>query len=150
MTTRRKTYDTATVADRREQVSRMLIGGRMTQREIAKALGNAVSTINSDCKALLKNWQATAESQIALYAAQQLEGLDRLEGLCWGSLEAEAMSGEMSPFTAPKAANVLIKCFERKARLLGLDRIVETAVSGDVEIRVIYGSSKSREEKAHA
>lgn len=68
----------ALILERRAKVAE-LYSQRVGQREIAKALGCSLGTVNSDIRALEHEWQATALEGMGALKARELVELDAME-----------------------------------------------------------------------
>lgn len=96
-----------------------------TQRQIQKALGeqmlnpetgkpHSLGTINNDIKAVRKGWQAKAERDYGEWVTDELAKLDRIEGKAWTNADY----------------GLILKCMNRRAALLGLDKPAKHEHSG--------------------
>lgn len=107
------------IQKRRERVARLRLQG-LTEREIAIALptGNdpivdpdtkkpySNVTIHADLEALKTEWQTNAARDASEFISEQLAELDELKKSAWKD----------------KRYDVVMKCMERRAKLLGLDK----------------------------
>jgi hypothetical protein len=150
------------IALRREAVSE-LRRKRMTQRQIVKALPQyippivgpdgkpfSLGTINSDLKALQREWRKNAEKATADHVADQYESLEALERRCWadgdmaGVARAIALKMKLTGTEAPTKIEI---DWREEARRQGYDadqlyadmvnaaraRMVEAGGGGSVE-----------------
>jgi transcriptional regulator with XRE-family HTH domain len=98
---------------------------RLTQEEIAAAVGVDQSTISRDIKALMAAWQKEAVSDVTLVRARELADLDAMEREA-----AMAASVKVSPQELARLLEVRLRVKERRARLLGLDAPQRREVTG--------------------
>ena len=140
MTQRKKAKDIAEVAQRRESVADALIKDRLTVREAAERLGISIATVSRDYRALLREWQAGASDLVNIEVHRQLADLGRLEKRLWSELDSSEVPCLGEPITPDKAAGLLLRCWERRARLLGLDTEPKQMPKGYAHITVTYGS----------
>jgi hypothetical protein len=107
-----------TISERRRKVATML-AARVTQREMAKALGVSNGTIASDCKAIEAEWTAEATQAYSQHIIGEHARLNVLEAAFW----ADAMKGDV------KAGNMVVRISESRRKLLGLDAPTRTEVA---------------------
>ena len=89
---------------------------RLTQEEIAVAVGVDQSTISRDIKVLVAAWRETALGDVTDTRARELADLDAMEREA-----AMAASGDVSPQELARLLEVRLRVKERRSRLLGLD-----------------------------
>lgn len=111
----RSTQDAAQIAARRAKVA-ILYTRRLRQEEIAQQIGVDQSTISRDVKAIIRDWQQGAVSEVAAAKARDLGELDEIERDC---------ALQFSQTHDYNWIDRRIKCKERRARLLGLDAPVK-------------------------
>lgn len=105
------------IQKRRERVARFRLQG-LTIREIALALSDEkivnpdtgkpfdIATVHTDLDALKTEWQVNAARDASEFISEQLAELDELKKSAWKD----------------KRYDVVMKCMERRAKLLGLDK----------------------------
>jgi DNA-binding transcriptional MocR family regulator len=109
---------------RRQQVVAGLLAG-LSIREMAKGLGVSHSTIAEDIEIVRAEWR---EARVASYddlVTQEAARLDKLQSRFWQS----TLDGD------PQAAAVVLRCMDRRARLLGLDAAQKLQVDAAVDVR---------------
>jgi len=89
---------------------------RLTQEEIAAAVGVDQSTVSRDLKALVTAWRKEALGDVTATRARELADLDSMEREA-----AVAASAKVSPQELARLLEVRLRVKERRARLLGLD-----------------------------
>ena len=89
---------------------------RLTQEEIAAAVGVNQSTISRDVKVLVAAWREKALGDVTDARARDLADLDAMEREA-----AMAASGSVSPQELARLLEVRLRVKERRSRLLGLD-----------------------------
>ena len=104
---------------RREQVAGLLLA-RTPYRQMASMLNVALSTIAKDVQIIRKRWVASSLHSYEQHVSEQAALLDGLER----AMAPKALLGDA------RAAEVLLRVMERRARLLGLDRPVRHEVTG--------------------
>lgn len=105
---------------RRDQITAMMLS-HTPYRQMASLLGVGIGTIARDVKLIRKRWIANSLRSYEAHVADMsalLDGIERAMG-------PKALQGD------PKAAEVLMRVMERRARLLGLDR--PTKIEATVE-----------------
>lgn len=119
------------VERRRQEVSRRratvakLWTRRLTQEEIASAVGVDQSTVSRDIKMLVANWRKEALGDLTAARARELADLDGMEREA-----AVAASANVSPQALARLLEVRLRVKERRARLLGLDAPTRSEVTG--------------------
>lgn len=125
---------------RRQLVTQALIERpSATQRQIQEAIGKtllnnetgepySLGTINNDIKVVRQGWRDKATGNYGDWVAGELAKLDRLEEKAW----------------AIASYDLILKCMQRRAKLLGLDQPQRLAHEGKdggpLVIRVVYGN----------
>lgn len=116
------------IQKRREKVARFRLQG-LSIREIVLALASEkivnpdtkkpfeVGTIHGDLEALKSEWAANAARDASEFISEQLAELDELKKSAWKD----------------KRYDVVMKCMERRAKLLGLDKPTKIDATSDGE-----------------
>lgn len=137
------------VINRRAEIARLALFGGRTQQDIAEALGLDQTTVSKHLKAIRKEWQESAQRDIAEIVAQELRKLDtiELEALTewerskkdWKKKVVDKKTGragvaekseknETGGQTGdPRYLSVLISIQDRRAKLLGTDKPTKVA-----------------------
>lgn len=114
------------IQKRREKVARFRLQG-LSIREIAIALAEEkivnpdtkkpfeVGTIHADLESLKIEWQENAARDASEFISEQLAELDELKKSAWKD----------------KRYDVVMKCMERRAKLLGLDKPTKIDATSD-------------------
>lgn len=121
----RRAFDLSEREKRRDQVTAMMLA-HTPYRTMASMLGVAVSTIAADVQVIRKRWIANSLRSYETHVSQMTALLDGIER----AMAPKAMLGD------PKAAEVLMRVADRRARLLGLDRPTRVEVQGEVTISI--------------
>ena len=116
---RQRAADLNAREERRDQVAGMMLA-RTPYRKMASLLGVALGTIAADVQVIRKRWIANSVHSYDQHVAEQSALLDGIER----AMAPKAMLGN------ERAAEVLLRVMERRARLLGLDRPVRHEVTG--------------------
>ena len=88
----------------RQREMQYQIGGKVQNADTGKPY--CLGTINNDIKEIKKDWRERAAQDYDGWVAQELAGLDELEAEAWNL----------------KKLDIVIRCKERRAKLLGLDQ----------------------------
>jgi hypothetical protein len=125
------------IQKRREKVARFRLQG-LSIREIAIALADEkivnpdtkkpfeVGTIHGDLEHMKTEWQTNAARDASEFISEQLAELDELKKSAWKD----------------KRYDVVMKCMERRAKLLGLDKPTQVDhTSGGQPIKAYIGLS---------
>src|SRR3990172_3254035 len=97
---------------RRQKVAANLLAG-LNYRAMAEAMGVSIGTIAGDVKVILNRWQKEQVGVVDQVMQIELTRLDRALNAIW----ANVLAGD------DKAINNLLKIMERRAKLLGMDKI---------------------------
>jgi hypothetical protein len=104
------------------------VAAKMTQRQIVEALANngivnpetnepySLGTINSDIKALKKEWKARRSIETDEWVAEEIASLDELERKAWTG----------------KDYDLVLRIKTRRAKMLGLDAAVTQNINVDL------------------
>lgn len=103
-----KTSDADAREQRRLQVSALLVAGA-SQREIAEELGVSVGTINTDVKALRREWGRQQGTNMADYVHLDLVRLDVAISSIWNAVLAGSLD----------AIETLIGLIQTRAKIIG-------------------------------
>lgn len=112
------------VSKRRATVAKLWTR-RLTQEEIAAAVGVDQSTVSRDVKALVAVWRKEALGDVTATRARELADLDAMEREA-----AVAASAKVSPQELARLLEVRLRVKDRRARLLGLDAPQRQEVTG--------------------
>lgn len=105
---------------RRDLIAAMMLA-HTPYRDMASRLGVSLGTIASDVQMIRKRWIANSLRSYETHVSQMTALLDGIER----AMGPKALQGD------PKAAEVLMRVMDRRARLLGLDR--PTKIEAKVE-----------------
>lgn len=137
------------IAARRERVAELALR-KWTQARIARELGVSQATVAGDLKAARKLWQESAVASVAALVAQELAAIAEAEREAWWAWEeskkaTETVTTERSHDEMPgvdgsaglekvraamrrdparpdlRALDTVLKCSDRRSKLLGLD-----------------------------
>lgn len=107
----------ALIQKRRKTVAANLLAGHRAV-DIASAMGISPATITSDIKAIFAEWRTDRDICLDGVVEVEISRLERMTAANWeGVLEGK-----------PQAIDRQIRIMERKAKLLGLDKPVESKV----------------------
>lgn len=112
------------IAQRRSQVAKLYVQ-RLSQQEIAKALGVNQATVSRDVAAVKKAHLDAAKSSLDDMIARELAELDDMEGQC-------ALMFLTNKHDVWIGRRLQIK--ERRAKMLGLDAPEKRDLSGEVKL----------------
>jgi predicted transcriptional regulator len=112
------------VSKRRATVAKLWTR-RLTQEEIAAAVGVTRSTVSRDIKVLVAAWREEAVGDVTAMRARELADLDAMEREA-----AMAASAKVSPQELARLLEVRLRVKDRRARLLGLDAPQRQEVTG--------------------
>lgn len=118
------------ILERRSRVAQFRLGGVRNQRQIAKALGVSVATINRDFKALDAEWRERAAADIAVEKAIDLDRIDRLIMALW---DKAAKEGRWL------ATDRVIALMQHRAKLLGLEAPAKQDINMQHVVREYVG-----------
>ena len=120
-------FDKVKVLKRRETVGRMYAQGR-TLREIAKVVDFHPATVCRDLEKIRCQWLESSIRDFDEAKADELAKIDNLEREHW---EAWARSRREEGQTGdPRFLNGVLKCIERRCKLLGIDALERKEYSG--------------------
>lgn len=118
------------IEERREQVATLLLA-RVTYRAMAELLNVSKSQIGEDVAMIKRQHRERAAQSYDVYVTEQVVEIDGLMK-AWmplamnpGNVTSENLDG------AEKAARVVIRLWERRARLMGLDAPVRAELTGE-------------------
>lgn len=121
--------------ERRSRVAQFRLGGVRNQRQIAKALGVSVATINRDFKALDAEWRERAAADIAVEKAIDLDRLDRLIMALWDKATKEGRW---------LATDRVLSLMQHRAKLLGLEAPQRREDTHRIEVtQIVQGIAES-------
>lgn len=118
------------ILERRSRVAQFRLGGVRNQRQIAKALGVSVATINRDFKALDAEWRERAAADIAVEKAIDLDRIDRLIMALW---DKAAKEGRWL------ATDRVLSLMQHRAKLLGLEAPAKQDINMQHVVREYVG-----------
>ena len=117
---------------RREWVAK-LRARHMTFHAIADALAKledpievSYMTVKRDCDVLIEHYKEEAKKATAEWIARDLADMDRLEEAAWAAKKYDTV--------------MAIKAY--RAKLLGMEKPVETKTTGEVRLKVVYGNRR--------
>lgn len=125
------------VSERRATVAKLWTR-RLTQEEIATAVGVDQSTVSRDIKVLVEAWREEALADVTDLRARELADLHAMEREA-----AVAASANVSPQELARLLEVRLRVKDRRSRLLGLDAPERQEVTGKVYGPVGYGCAYS-------
>jgi DNA-binding MarR family transcriptional regulator len=136
----------------------------MFQSEIAEKLGLSQGQVSQDIKAIQARWRKNTEHNLDEHKAVELAKLDELERTAWnawerstaertkkrtltkgernedgqivgsgGSVDVEQRDGN------PAFLETVLKCIDRRVKILGLDAPVKGENTDTVTFKVVYG-----------
>ena len=156
----RKTQQEMTIESRRTAVARLYLRGR-NQQEIADELGFTRKTVWDDIKEIRKEWQTQRLDDTEALINRELARLDHLEAEAFDAWERSKQDAEQETVTDdpekgqitkhvttgqtgdPQYLAIILKCCERRCRLLGLDAPAKTESKVDL---TVGGPPLTREE----
>ena len=106
----------ARIALLRLQISRLLVGGA-TERQIARQLGKAPSTVHFHIVQILKSWQAEMEGHRNRWVASQLAKITQIENMAFEEFEL-SKQGKTTLATKAKGLALLSGGRRRKGSLV--------------------------------
>lgn len=111
-----------TKAKREERLTKVsaLLKARYSYRQMARELGVSKSQIAKDVKTLFERWREEGMRNIDRQVAMDLKTIDEAMQRLYPNLQ----SGD------PEAIRTMLKCMERRAKLLGLDAPERREISG--------------------
>ena len=115
---------------RRQKVAANLLAG-LNYRAMAEAMGVSIGTIAGDVKVILNRWQKEQVGVVDQVMQIELTRLDRALNAIW----ANVLAGD------DKAINNLLKIMERRAKLLGMDKISGMTEDEPFVVKVLRGVS---------
>ena len=115
---------------RRQKVAANLLAG-LNYRAMAEAMGVSIGTIAGDVKVILNRWQKEQVGVVDQVMQIELTRLDRALNAIW----ANVLAGD------DKAINNLLKIMERRAKLLGMDKISGMTEDVPFVVKVLRGVS---------
>lgn len=110
---------------RREQVA-VLVLSRVPYRQIAERVGCSYSTVRADIEVVKRGWRDRYAESYEAHVAEQTATLDALRR-AW---LPRALGGTPDV----KAAEVVLRIEERRARLFGTDKPARVEHSGQIEV----------------
>ncbi len=115
------------IAARRQTVASLALA-YMPQIQIAEQLGVSNAPISKDLKAVREDWLTEARVDVQIAAVRELNSLDRLERQLWTQLLAV-----QEPDTRTRTALAILRCKERRAKMLGFDQpdLLEVTISDE-------------------
>jgi hypothetical protein len=116
--------------ERRRQVAELLLAG-LDYRRIARAVGCSLRTVHQDVSAVRREWAAQRCGSYGQLVEQDSRRIDRLQARYWGL----ALEGDV------RAAAIVLKCLDRRAKLLGLDAAQRIEVDANVDVRAAIVTS---------
>jgi len=126
-----------------------------TQWKIGQELGLTQQTVSNDLKEIHKQWREHTTLSLDDYKQKELKKLDRLEVEYWDAWQRsqeDAKTLKQKSGTVPTGATELremiqqetagdarfldgvLKCIDRRSKLLGLDAPVKTEVEGQLSV----------------
>lgn len=81
-------------AEHQKQIAEMYIKKKMTQAQIAEALGIDQSTVSRDLKSITKRWEDQSTRQVAQAKAERLEELSMVKEAAWGAWDKSLQNAE--------------------------------------------------------
>jgi len=123
----------------------------LPQYKIAAEIGVSQQQISHDLKEIHKRWRDNTTLSLDDYKQKELQKLDRIETEYWNAWEeSKAAQKKMMQRTGgpqeikemrqedsagdPRYLEGVLKCSDRRSKLLGLDAPVKTEVTGDIAI----------------
>jgi predicted transcriptional regulator len=119
------------------------------QAAIALELGVSTATVSNDLKAIRELWLAEARVDIQSAAVRELQSLDRLESRLW----QQFASTKISPDERTRTASQILRCKQRRAKMLGFDQpdLLEVRItSQQVQDEIARLRTKHTERGPHA
>jgi len=107
------------------QTAKLYIRGQ-TQQEIAGVIGVSRQQIAYDLKVIKAQWRAETAHDLDAHRARQLAELVMVAGEAWAGWERSIL-GERPG--SPSYLEIVLRCSERKAKLLGLDAPIKADVN---------------------
>lgn len=105
------------IAERRAKVAELALA-YVPQNQIAELLDVHPSTVSRDLAAVREQWRADAKVDVQAMALRELQSLDRLEASLW----RQFTSRMTPPDTKNRTAQQILRCKERRAKMLGFDQ----------------------------
>lgn len=139
-----KAQQRTAIARRRARVAQLSLA-YVPQQAIAIELGVSAATISNDLKAVRADWLADAKTDVQTALVREIESLDRLEARLWQQFSQGAET--ITPDERSRTAAQILKCKERRAKLLGFDQpdLLEVTISDErlqaevIELREVLG-----------
>lgn len=124
--------DRLAIEERRAQVAALVLS-HVSYRRIASMLGVGRTTVFKDVQVLRRQYRLRAGADYETHVAEMLASLEMLER-AWmpKALPFHPLAVPEDASAAEKAASVILRVLDRKARLLGLDQ--PTKVQADVTV----------------
>ncbi len=143
------------IEDNRRDSTRLYLRGK-TQSEIAELLGISRSMVAYDLNAIQEQWRENTVRDLDADKVRELAKTDELERIYWAAWEssleqrettatARTEAGDRIRTTAqmkketrdgnPAFLEGVLKCIQRRARLLGLDAPTKQEHKGSIEVR---------------
>lgn len=121
------------VRDRQQRVLELRESG-LSPAKIAKEIGISPSLVYQDLKAILQRTQQHEEDLADSYRRIELQRLDSLQQNWWMRATGQLTREDGTPIPADeKAAQLVLRIMERRAKLLGLD--APTVTKSEVDLR---------------
>lgn len=158
----------AQVLERRERVAQLYLSGKV-QSDIAQLMGVSQAQISMDLQYAQRQWQASYVESTQALKARELAKIDLMEAEAWASwydskhpketTTTEAIEGHTPQRKArvvkegssgdPRFLAVIQSCWERRAKLLGLDAATKVSVdlaslTTDQLVRISQGEPVER------
>jgi len=120
------------IAHRRQTVASLALA-YVPQHRIADQVGVAESTVSKDLAAIRAGWLAEAQRDVEAAMVRELHSLDVLEARMWTQLATKTLE----PDERTRTALAILKCKERRAKMLGFDQpdLLDITVS-DEKLRI--------------
>lgn len=104
------------IEDNRRDITRLYLRGKI-QPEIAELLGISRAMVAYDLKAIQEQWRGDTVRDLDADKAWELAKIDELERTYWAIWESSRETRDGNP----AYLGGVLKCIQRRAKLLGLD-----------------------------
>ena len=143
------------IEDNRRDITRLYLRGK-TQAEIGEALGISRAMVAYDLVAIQERWREGTVRDLDAAKSRELAKVDELERTYWSAWESSLEQKETTTTARTEAGDALrataqmkketrdgnpaflegvLKCIQRRARLLGLDAPTKQEHKGSIEVR---------------
>jgi len=144
-----KKYRNVTCEHRKTIVAQMYMQG-YTQAAIAHKIGIHNVRVSAMLKEIREEWKLSRERDFEEHVAEQLAKIDQVEKEAWAGWQRSCKNAESAKQSEKNGFELLVKgqagdnrfldtvlkCVERRCRLLGLDEQPEKPFDGQIEVYV--------------